>query len=56
METTLFGRYQLQELVGRGTGEVYRAFGTKTDRVVALEVLPHRLAQDQTLQQRFRPI
>src|SRR5690349_25045087 len=35
-------------------GEVYRAYDTKTDRVVALKVLPHHLAADATFQQRFR--
>src|SRR3954452_23136467 len=35
-------------------GEVYRAYDTKTDRVVALKVLPHHLAEDATFQQRFR--
>jgi ABC-type amino acid transport substrate-binding protein len=35
-------------------GEVYRAFDTRTDRVVALKVLPHHLAQDTIFQQRFR--
>jgi ABC-type amino acid transport substrate-binding protein/predicted Ser/Thr protein kinase len=35
-------------------GEVYRAYDTKTDRVVALKVLPHRLAEDVIFQQRFR--
>jgi serine/threonine protein kinase len=35
-------------------GEVYRAYDTKTDRIVALKVLPHHLAEDATFQQRFR--
>ena len=50
-----FGDYQLQELIGRGgMGEVYRAYDTKHDRIVALKVLPHHLAEDITFQQRFR--
>ena len=55
MDATPFGHYQLQKLIGRGgMGEVYRAYDTKTDRIVALKVLPHHLAEDATFQQRFR--
>jgi ABC-type amino acid transport substrate-binding protein len=35
-------------------GEVYRAYDTKTDRIVALKVLPPSMAVDETFQQRFR--
>ena len=55
MDATPFGHYQLQQLIGRGgMGEVYRAYDTKTDRVVALKVLPPHLAKDAVFQQRFR--
>ena len=35
-------------------GEVFRAFDTTTERVVALKVLPAHLAEDEGFKQRFR--
>jgi serine/threonine protein kinase len=55
VDSTPFGHYQLRELIGRGgMGEVYRAYDTKTDRIVAVKVLPPNMAADATFQARFR--
>jgi serine/threonine kinase PknH len=52
---TTFGPYRLVALLGRGgMGEVFRAFDTTTERVVALKVLPAHLAEDEGFKQRFR--
>jgi serine/threonine-protein kinase len=55
VEGTPFGQYRLISVLGRGgMGEVWRAYDTVTDRIVALKVLPSHFAADETFQHRFR--
>lgn len=55
MDETPFGRYRLRNLIGEGgMGQVYQAFDTVTDRMVALKVLPEKAAADDEFRERFR--
>ncbi|MFE3543981.1 protein kinase [Nocardia sp. NPDC059177] len=55
MSGSMFGRYEIRRLLGvGGMGEVYEAFDTSKNRVVALKILNRELAGDPTYVQRFR--
>ena len=52
---TRFGPYELQSVIGiGGMGEVYRAYDTRRERMVALKVLRTDVAADPSFQARFR--
>lgn len=52
---TRFGPYELRSVIGiGGMGEVYRAYDTRRERMVALKVLRTDLAADPSFQARFR--
>jgi serine/threonine protein kinase len=52
---TRFGSYELRELIGMGgMGEVYRAYDTVRERMVALKLLRADVAADPSYQDRFR--
>lgn len=49
-----FGKYQLAGLIARGgMGEVYRAYDTEHDRVVAIKLLAAHAADDEDFRRRF---
>ncbi|HZZ47518.1 MAG TPA: serine/threonine-protein kinase [Pseudonocardia sp.] len=55
MELREFGHYRVLGLLGRGgMGEVYRVLDTRTDRTVALKLLPAKLSANAEYVARFR--
>ncbi len=55
MQVTTFGRYQLLDLIGRGTtGRVFRANDTVTNQVVALKVVAAELGESPEFLDQFR--
>ena len=54
MDGTAFGDYRLHELLGNGgMGEVYKAYDTTSERMIALKVLPAQYTADEEYRNRF---
>lgn len=52
---TRFGPYELHSVIGvGGMGEVYRAYDTARERMVAIKLLRPEMAADHSFQERFR--
>ncbi len=52
---TRFGPYELRSVIGvGGMGEVYRAYDTVRERMVAIKLLRPEMAADHSFQERFR--
>ncbi|KMO82917.1 serine/threonine-protein kinase [Mycolicibacterium chlorophenolicum] len=52
---TRFGPYELQSVIGvGGMGEVYRAYDTARERMVAIKLLRPEMVADPSFQERFR--
>ncbi|MEW5812206.1 MAG: serine/threonine-protein kinase [Actinomycetota bacterium] len=52
---TRFGPYELRSVIGvGGMGEVYRAYDTSRERMVAIKLLRPEMAADPSFQERFR--
>ncbi|WP_111511442.1 serine/threonine-protein kinase [Mycobacterium kyogaense] len=52
---TRFGPYELRSVIGvGGMGEVYRAYDTARERMVAIKLLRPEMAADPSFQERFR--
>jgi eukaryotic-like serine/threonine-protein kinase len=55
VHVTTFGRYQLLEVIGRGTtGRVFRAVNTATDQVVAVKIVAAELGENAEFLDQFR--
>jgi serine/threonine kinase PknH len=55
VEQVTFGPYRILGLLGRGgMAEVHRAYDSRTDRVVALKLLPTEVSADEEYAARFR--